>query len=74
MVMSMDAQIRADILSYLEQQSISQVEVAKRIGIAPQSVNRFLKGERGSLPKSMVEVLDALGLELYVRPKGSEKL
>ena len=70
--MSMDARIRADILGHIEQQGISQVEVAKRIGVAPQSVNRFLKGERGSLPKSMVDVLDALDLELHVRPKKRE--
>ena len=58
----------------MQQKGLTQAELARRLGKAPQSVAPILKGRRGKQPESLLEILDLLDLELEVRPKGAKRL
>ena len=47
----------------------TQSELARRLGVKPQSIYPILKGTRGKQPQSLVAILEVLDLELEVRPK-----
>jgi transcriptional regulator with XRE-family HTH domain len=68
--MDSDTHIRRAIESAMREKGLTQAELARRLGKTPQSVAPILKGRRGKQPESLLEVLDALGLELKVVPKG----
>lgn len=67
--MDVNQQIRAVIKDEMKSQELTQVELAKRLGIKPPSLNQVMTGERGRIPPSLLTVLDALGLELVAQPK-----
>ena len=58
-----------EVRAEMARQGISGAELARRTGHAQQSVSRALL--RGPLdPRSLwPDILDALGLELHIRPK-----
>lgn len=64
-----DRQIRLAIKHRIVDLGITQQEVADRLGIRKQAVSATILGKRGLLPKSLLELLDALGLELVAVPK-----
>ncbi|MDZ7799994.1 MAG: helix-turn-helix transcriptional regulator [Trueperaceae bacterium] len=65
----MTLQIREEIRVAMVRQRLTQTELAKRVGLSRQHLNHLLTGHRGNLPDGWGKVLDALGLELVVRPK-----
>ncbi len=67
--MSQDEKLREGINNYLRAAGTTQLELANRTQMAPQYISDFLNMRRGKLPKSLIRILDALGLELVVRPK-----
>ena len=67
--MSVDAHIRREIEEAMRRKGWTQSELARRLGVKPQSIYPILKGTRGKQPRSLVAILDALDLELEVRPK-----
>jgi len=60
--MDIDEKIRLRIREEMKRQSITQAELARRMGIKPPSLSQVLNGERGMLPTSLINVLTALGL------------
>lgn len=68
-------EIRAQFLAQMEAKNISQAELARQLGIPRQHVSRALKGDnpQGKMPPIWVKMLDALGLELTVKPKAPER-
>lgn len=53
----------------MRRKGLTQSELAWRLGVQPQSVHAVLKGARGKQPKSLLDILNVLDLELAVRPK-----
>lgn len=64
-----DEKIRSEIERVMREKRFSQVEIANRLGISRSAVNQLLSGERGTIPNSLLALLDALDLELVVREK-----
>lgn len=52
---------------------IPQAELARRVGLSPAQVSRFLKGERGLSLEAIDLMMDALGLEIVIRPRKRER-
>ena len=67
--MDANEKIRSQIASYMKSQSVTQVDVARQLGITPQSVSQVLRGDRSHIRKPLLDILDTLGLELVVQPK-----
>lgn len=67
--MGMDDRIRKALLKAMSEQGVSQADLARRMGVQPQSITKLLSGERGKVPQSVLRALDTLGLELVVREK-----
>lgn len=57
----MDKSIRKSLRAALDQQGLSQQDVADRLGISRQAVNNVLSGQRGLLPKSLTDIVAAAG-------------
>ena len=55
----------------MSEQGLTQQALAERLGIKQPSVAAVISGARGTIPQSLIDVLDALNLELYVREKPS---
>ena len=70
--MGMDDRIRKALLKAMSEQGVSQADLARRMGVQPQSITKLLSGERGKVPQSVLRALDTLGLELVVREKGQK--
>lgn len=70
--MTNDEKIRAGIRSVMTEKGIRQAELARAIGVTPQSLNQVVGGARAALPKSLTAVLDELDLELAVKTKDDE--
>ena len=62
-------QLRVAIQEAIWKRSIPQAELARQIGLSPARVSRFLKGERGLSLESIDKLMDALGLEIVIRPR-----
>lgn len=57
----------------MRRESISQVELARRLGMSPQYLSDVLTGRRSRLPKSLAGILEALSLDIELMPRtGSE--
>lgn len=66
--MNVDYKIRLRIREEMKRQSITQAELARRLGIKPPSLAQILSGHRGILPESLMNVLTALGLTVEISP------
>jgi transcriptional regulator with XRE-family HTH domain len=64
-----EERIQEAIRATLKSRGISQAELARKLNIKPQSLSPIVLRQRAMIPDSLIEVLDALDLELYVRPK-----
>jgi len=71
--MDVNAKIRVQIREEMNRQGITQAELARRLGIKPPSLAQVLSGKRGTMPESLMDVLEALGLELVAVPTGEGK-
>ncbi len=67
--MTTDARIREAIRQAMSEQGMTQQAVADRLGVKQPSVGAVVSGRRGAIPQSLLDILDVLSLELYVRPK-----
>ena len=61
-------QLRVAIQEAAWKQGFQQAELARRVGLSPAQVSRFLKGERGLSLESIDRLMEALGLEIVIRP------
>ena len=68
----MNPKIRAAVSARLQDKALSRADLARLIDRTPQEVTRALNGgpRGGSVPPIWQAMLDALGLELTVRPRG----
>lgn len=57
----------------LAARGMSKSDLARRLGVARQNVQTYLAGQRGIVAGPFLDMLDALGLELEVRPKSISK-
>lgn len=62
--------VRLYVERELQRKNLSRTEVAVRADLSRQYVTDMLNGRKGEVPESWQRLLDALDLELYVRPKG----
>lgn len=53
----------------MAEKNLTQVELAKRLGVKQPSIAAILSGKRGTIPQSLLDLLDALDLELNAQPK-----
>ena len=60
---------RKDIRKAMIDLDMTQAALASQTGLTPAHVSDLLRGRRGDLGEGWRRVLDALGLELCVRPK-----
>lgn len=56
--------IALKVLCALKEQKVSQVELAKRIGVTPQQVNKLVKGSENMTLETISKLEQALGIEL----------
>ena len=52
----------------MQKQGITQAELARQLGVKPPSLAQILSGKRGTIPASLMDVLQALGLTLEAVP------
>lgn len=69
--MDTNARIKDAMRQRMAEQGISQGELARRLGIKQPSVAGVLSHGRARVPQSLIDVLEALDLELTVVPKHS---
>lgn len=50
-------------------EGLSAADVARQLKIKHQSISPLLKGDRGRIPQSLIDLLDVLNLELVIQPK-----
>ena len=58
--------VREQIKQKLEERGLSQRQVARALGMAPQYMSELLNMDSETVPERLVGVLDYLGLELAV--------
>jgi transcriptional regulator with XRE-family HTH domain len=56
------------ILSYMEEQGISQAELAKRLGKSRSAISQMFAKTPNLTIKKMVEIADAVGLDVHIQP------
>lgn len=64
-----DKAIRDTVKRVMHEEGLTQAALAQRLGVKQPSVADILSGRRGRQPESLLNLLDALGLELTVTPK-----
>jgi transcriptional regulator with XRE-family HTH domain len=57
----------------LWKRGIQQAELARQTDLSEGQISRFLKGERGLSLESIDRLLDALALEIVIRPRRERK-
>jgi predicted transcriptional regulator len=65
----MTDEIRREIEFVLKSRNLTRSEVAKSANLTRQYLTDMLKGRKGNVPESWLQLLDALNLELCVREK-----
>jgi transcriptional regulator with XRE-family HTH domain len=68
-----DKTIREALKRTMREKGLTQAALAERLGIKQPSVADILTGRRGRQPESLLNLLDAVGLELTIREKAAEK-
>lgn len=61
--------IRDAVSDRIKTRGMTRTEAAELAGLPRQYVTDLLKGRKGLLPKNWGRLLDALDLELVIRPK-----
>ncbi|PTA67377.1 helix-turn-helix domain-containing protein [Deinococcus arcticus] len=62
--MDTDELIRQRIRVRMQERGLTQAELARQLGIKPPSLAQILSGRRGRVPESLLNVLQALDLQL----------
>lgn len=68
-IASVNETIRQQIKDELKTERLTQKELAMKSGVREDYVSKVLRGERVSTPQEFQSILEALSLELIVRPK-----
>ncbi len=61
--------IRDAVSDRIKSRGMTRAEAAELAGLPRQYVTDLLKGRKGLVPRNWARLLDALDLELVVRPK-----
>lgn len=69
--MDANLRIREAMKAAVSRRGLTHAQLANRLGIKQPSVTQLLNGSYGKVPKSLLEALDALGLELQVVESGT---
>lgn len=64
-----DFKIRMAIRERMLRESITQTELAERLGVTQQSLSDIIRGKRAAIPSSLLKLLEALGLQLVATAK-----
>lgn len=64
-----EQRIKASLETARQAQGLTHAALAAKLEIKPPSVTVILTRQSGKIPQSLIDVLDALGLELTVQPK-----
>ena len=67
------AQVTKALQEAIRGSDLSQNEIARRAGIDPGQVCRFVNGQRGMTLATAARVADVLGLEIAIQPKRLRK-
>ncbi len=67
--MQMNEQVRQAVRARMKERGITQVKLAREVGMEQPNIQRLLAGRVGAVPDSWQKVLDALGLKLIAEPK-----
>jgi predicted XRE-type DNA-binding protein len=68
-VANVNDRIRSDVKELLKQRGLTQQQLADMTGIERPNINAMLSGKVGKMPDRWEKLLDALGLEVVIRPK-----
>ena len=63
-----DRELESKIRETMKQKGLTQVVLARQLGIKPPSVTKIITGKTGIIPQSLIDLLEALQLELTVQP------
>jgi transcriptional regulator with XRE-family HTH domain len=66
--------LRQEIERHMRRERITQAELARRLGMSPQYLSDVLTGRRSRLPRSLEKVLEALELEIELRPQARSEV
>lgn len=69
--MDANLRIREAMKAAVRRRGLTHAQLANRLGIKQPSVTQLLNGSYGKVPQSLLEALDALGLEIQVVESGS---
>jgi len=61
--------LRDQVREALFKQRLTQAQLAEKTGIHRVHINKMLNGQSGKFPNAWERVLEALGLEVQVKPK-----
>lgn len=64
--MDTNLRVREAMKAAARRRGMTHAQLASRLGIKQPSVTQLLNGAYGNIPQSLLEALDALGLELTV--------
>ncbi|WP_293909898.1 helix-turn-helix transcriptional regulator [Deinococcus sp.] len=67
--MDVNERIREQVKQEMKRRGLSQIELARQLGITPPALSQVLSGKRGTMPGSLMDVLHALGLTLEAVPQ-----
>lgn len=70
--MEMNTKVRQKVREVMSSKEISTYKLAELAEMSQPNVARALSGRSGSVPTTWQRILDALGLELVVVPKGTD--
>jgi len=62
----MDEYIREVIKKQKDKLGATNTDLAKKLNVTPQAVGQLINGDRGKIPLSLINLLDALNLKLVV--------
>ncbi|SEI65814.1 hypothetical protein SAMN04488058_101261 [Deinococcus reticulitermitis] len=62
--------IRSSLETARLSKGLTHAALAQQLGVKPPSVTAVLTRKRGLIPQSLLDVVEALDLELVLRPKG----
>ena len=66
----MNREIKLAVRNEIERRSLTQKQLALGLDTTRQYLGEMLDLDKSNVPKRWQQLLDALDLELYVRPKG----
>lgn len=66
----MEAQLLEEVKRVMREKGVSQTDFAEKKGISRQAVNPYFAGRRGLLTDTGKDLLEFLGVEVRLVPKG----